>query len=58
MTRDVYVVLTGCNIVPMCHGIWKDKMLKGLWEGKYSLSHLGNTTADFEDVLLQCTAFV
>ena len=30
--------LSGCDIVPMCHGIGKTKMLKAVMAGKYSLS--------------------
>lgn len=50
--------LTGCDTVAMCHGIGKGKMLKTLKSGRYSLRLLGDQTADFNDVILQSTAFM
>ena len=48
--------LTGCDTVPMCHGIGKSKMLRTVKAKKYSLSLLGN--ACMEDVINQAMAFM
>ena len=50
--------LSGCDTVPMCHGIGKSKMLKAVKAKKYSLSLLGEVNADMEDVINQATAFM
>ena len=50
--------LSGCNTVPMCHGIGKSKMLKVVMAGKYSLSLLGNVNANMEDIIKQATAIM
>ena len=50
--------LSGCDIVPMCHGIGKSKMLKVVMAGKYSLSLLGDVIANMEDIIKQETAFM
>ena len=50
--------LSGCDTVPMCHGIGKSKMLKAVTAKKYSLSLLGEVNADMEDVINQATAFM
>ena len=43
--------LSGCDTVPMCHGIGKSKMLKAVKAKTYSLSLLGEVNADMEDVV-------
>lgn len=50
--------LSGCDTVPMCHGIGKSKMLKCVKTMQCSLSLLGNINAKMEDVIQQATAFV
>ena len=50
--------LTGCDQVPMLHGIGKLTMLKTLKEHKHSLSLLGDLSANFEDVVSQATKFI
>ena len=50
--------LSGCDTVPMCHGIGKSKMLKAVKAKKYSLSLLGEVNADMEDVINQTMAFM
>ena len=62
--RDVVILqllpahaLSGCDTVPMCHGIGKNKMLKVVVAGKYSLSLLGDVNANMEDIIKQATAF-
>ena len=50
--------LSGCDTVPMCHGIGKGKMLKAVKEDRCSLSLLGDVTADMEDVIIQSTIFM
>ena len=50
--------LSGCDTVPMCHGIGKGKMLKAVQTGKCSLSLLGDENADMKDIVNQATAFM
>ena len=50
--------LSGCDTVPMCHGIEKTKMLKAVMAGKYSLSLLGDVNANMEEIIKQATAFI
>ncbi len=50
--------LSGCDTVPMCHGIGKSKMLKAVRADKYSLSLLGDLNADMDDIIKQATAFM
>ena len=50
--------LSGCDTVPMCHGIGKSKMLKAVKSKKYSLNLLGEVNTDMEDVINQATAFM
>ena len=51
--------LSGCDTVPMCHGIGKSKMLKAVKAKKYSLGLLGGeVNADMEDVINQAMAFM
>lgn len=50
--------LSGCDTVPMCHGIGKGKMLKAVQTGKCSLSLLGNVHADMQDITKQAAAFM
>ena len=42
---------SGCDTVPMCHGIGKSKILKAVKAKKYSLSLLGEVNSDMEDVI-------
>lgn len=50
--------LTGCDTVPMCHGIGKGKMLKAVKSKQCSLSLLGEVNADINDVVRQATTFM
>ena len=50
--------LSGCDTVPMCHGIGKSEMLKAVKAKKYSLSLLGEVNADMKDVINQAMAFM
>ena len=50
--------LSGCDTVPICHGIGKNKMLKAVKAKKYSLSLLGEVNADMKDVINQAMAFM
>ena len=50
--------ISGCDTVAPCYGIGKVKMLKTLKQGKLSLSCLGDSNADWPDVVKQATSFM
>ena len=50
--------LSGCDTVPMCHGIGKTKMLKAVKSNECSLHLLGDVKASMEDIVVQATAFM
>ena len=50
--------LSGCDTVPICHGIGKGKMLKAVKTKKYSLDLLGKDNANMEEITKQATAFM
>lgn len=50
--------LSGCDTVPMCHGIGKNKMLKAVKAEQCSLNLLGDVNASMEDIIKQATAFM
>ena len=50
--------LSGCDTVPMCHGIGKSKMLKTVKAEQCSLSLLGDVNANMKDIIKQATAFM
>ena len=50
--------LSGCDTVPMCHGIGKTKMLKAVKSNQCSLHLLGDVDASMEDITIQATAFI
>ena len=50
--------LSGCDTVPMCHGIGKTKMLKAVKSNQCSLHLLGDVNASMEDITIQATAFM
>ena len=50
--------LSGCDTVAPCYGIGKMKILKSLKQGKYSLSCLGDSNANWPDVVKQATSFM
>ncbi len=59
--RDIIpqlLALSGCDTVPMCHGIGKSKMLKAVRADNYSLSLLGDLNADMDDIIKQACAVV
>ena len=50
--------LSGCDTVPMCHGIGKTKMLEAVKADKCNLSLLGDVNANMQDITKQATAFM
>ena len=50
--------LSGCDTVAPCYGIGKMKILKILKQGNYSLSCLGDSNANWPDVVEQATSFM
>jgi hypothetical protein len=50
--------VSGCDQVPMHHGIGKGKMWKAVKDGNCSLSLLGDLSADIEAVVSQATKFM
>ena len=49
--------LSGCDTVAPCYGIGKMKILKTLKQGNHSLSCLGDSNANWPDVVEQATSF-
>ena len=50
--------LSGCDTVAPCYGIGKMKILKTLKQGYHSLSCLGDSNANWPDVVKQATSFM
>ena len=50
--------LSGCDTVAPCYGIGKMKILKTLKQGNHSLSCLGDSNANWPDVVKQATSFM
>ena len=50
--------LSGCDTVAPCYGIRKMKILKALKQGNHSLSCLGDSNANWPDVVKQATSFM
>ena len=50
--------LSGCDTVTPCYGIGKMKILKTLKQGNHSLSCLGDSNANWPDVVKQATSFM
>ena len=50
--------LSGCDIVAPCYGTGKMKILKTLKQGNHSLSCLGDSNANWPDVVKQATSFM
>ena len=50
--------LSGCDIVAPCYGIGKMKIIKTLKQGNHSLSCLGDSNANWPDVVEQATSFM
>ena len=50
--------LSGCNTVAPCYGIGKIKIIKTLKQGNHSLSSLGDSNANWTDVVKQATSFM
>ena len=50
--------LSGCDTVAPCYGIGKMKILKTLKQGNHSLSCLGDSNANWPDVVNQATSFM
>ena len=49
--------LSGCDTVALCYGIRKMKILKTLTQGNHSLSCVGDSNANWPDVVKQATSF-
>ena len=50
--------LSGCDTVTPCYGIGKMKILKTLKQGNHSLSCLGDSNANWPDVVKQATSLM
>ena len=50
--------LSGCDTVAPCYGTGKMKILKTLKQGNHSLSYLGDSNANWPDVVKQATSFM
>ena len=50
--------LSGCDTVAPCYGIGKMKILKTLKQGNHSLRCLGDSNANWPDVVKQATSFL
>ena len=50
--------LSGCDTVTPCYGIGEMKILKTLKQGNHSLSCLGDSNANWPDVVKQATSFM
>ena len=50
--------LSGCDTVAPCYGIGKMKILKTLKQGNHSLRYLGDSNANWPDVVKQATSFL
>ena len=50
--------LSDCDTAAPCYGIGKMKMLKTLKQGNHSLSCLGDSNANWTDVVKQATSFM
>ena len=50
--------LSGCDTVAPCYGTGKMKILKTLQQGNHSLSCLGDSNANWPDVVKQAASFI